>query len=324
MRRALRWLGYGLFTLCCLAGAGVGYLYLAYPIMGEAPKGEVEASAQALERGSYLAEHVAVCVDCHSERDWSRFSGPVVEGSFGKGGERFGHDIGMPGEIVVPNITPHHLGSWSDGELKRALTSGVTPDGRALFPLMNYPAFAKLCDKDVDALVTYVRKLAPIANDTPAAQLDFPVNLIVRTMPTPASANQKCSDERDTVAHGQYLVNTAGCIDCHTVRKGHDLDVDRLFAGGEKFKMPNGFTASSKNLTPDVSGIGAWSRETFVKRFASYRDKQNLHHVEQGELQTPMPWSMYAGMTDADLGAIYDYLRTVKPVSTQPAAVAAN
>lgn len=96
------------------------------------------------------------------------------------------------------------------------------------------------------------------------------------------------------------------------------------FAGGADFRMPNGFTVYSKNITPDLSGIGGWSRETFVKRFAAYRDKANPHRVSQGELQSPMPWSMYAGMTDADLGAIHDYLRTVKPVSTQPSAVAAN
>ena len=34
----------------------------------------------------------------------------------------------------------------------------------------------------------------------------------------------------------------------------------------------------------------------------------------KGEFQTIMPWVMYAGMTEQDLGAIYDYLRTVKPV----------
>jgi hypothetical protein len=32
------------------------------------------------------------------------------------------------------------------------------------------------------------------------------------------------------------------------------------------------------------------------------------------DFNTPMPWLMYSGMNDEDLGSIYDYLRTVTPV----------
>ncbi|HEY6877293.1 MAG TPA: c-type cytochrome [Polyangiales bacterium] len=323
MKRALRWLGYGLVVLCCVAGAGLGYLYLAFPIMAEPEQGEIAPSADKLARGTYLAEHVAVCVDCHSQRDWSRFSGPVEPSEFGKGGEHFGHELGLPGDVYSKNITPHRLGSWSDGEIMRALTSGVTPDGRALFPLMPYQAYAKLCRQDVEALVSYVRTLKPSDNAVPETKLDFPLNLIVRTIPQPAALRADCPDPKDTVKYGEYLVNTASCQDCHTPRNGNDLDRERAFSGGVAIKL-NGTTVTTKNLTPDPSGLGGWSRETFIKRFAYYRDRANLHHVEAGELQTPMPWSMYAGMTDQDLGAIYDYLRTVKPVQTAPQAVAAN
>jgi hypothetical protein len=31
-----------------------------------------------------------------------------------------------------------------------------------------------------------------------------------------------------------------------------------------------------------------------------------------------MPWYAYAGMADEDLGAIYDYLRTLPPVKSAP------
>jgi mono/diheme cytochrome c family protein len=321
MKRALRWLGYGLLSLVCLAAAGVGYLYLAFPLMAEPEQGELEQTAEQLERGTYLAEHVAVCVDCHSERDWSRYSGPVEKADFGKGGERFGHDLGLPGEIYSRNIT--QLGSWSDGEIMRAMTSGVTPDGRALFPLMPYLAYAKLCRQDAEALVGYVRTLKPIENDVPERQLDFPLNLIVRTLPTPVTLGDDCPDRKDTVKYGEYLVNTASCQDCHTPRKGNELDLERAFSGGVTMNF-KGVSVTTKNLTPDPSGIGGWSRETFIKRFAYYRDRENLHRVDAGDKQTPMPWSMYAGMTDEDLGAIYDFLRTVKPVQTAQPLVATN
>ena len=31
-------------------------------------------------------------------------------------------------------------------------------------------------------------------------------------------------------------------------------------------------------------------------------------------MNSVMPWTMYAGMTDEDLSAIYDYLSTVAPI----------
>lgn len=323
MRRALRWLGYGLIALVSLAAVGVGYLYLAFPIMAEPAKGEIEPNAQMLARGTYLAEHVTVCVDCHSERDWTLFSAPPKEGTFGKGGDRFGHELGLPGEVFAANITPSKLGGWSDGEIVRALTEGVTPDGRALFPLMNYPGYSKLCRSDVEALVSYVRTLKPIENEVPETTLDFPLNLIVRTLPAPAQLSDECPDTKDTVNYGKYLVNVAGCADCHTPRKGNEPDLERAFSGGVKVPLPSG-PIYTKNITPDASGIGGWSREAFIKRFATYRDPVNVHKVEAGDRQTIMPWAMYAGMTDQDLGAIYDFLRTVKPVKTEATAVAAK
>jgi mono/diheme cytochrome c family protein len=322
MRRAARWLGLSMLASAGLAAAAAGYVFLRFPIIEPVAEQSILMTDEKRSRGAYLAEHVAVCVDCHSERDFSRFSGPSKPGTSGQGGERFGHDIGVPGELFATNITPYALGSWSDGELARAITSGVTPDGRALFPIMNYPGYAKLCQSDLEALVTYVRELEPIAHDTPASSLDFPVNLIVRTLPRPAPRVDTCPDPADTKAQGKYLVTVAGCADCHTPRRGPDPIAELAFAGGSKMPLPSGGSVQVKNITPDASGIGGWSREAFVARFAAFRDPASLHPVEQNAFNTPMPWSMYAGMSDQDLGAIYDYLRTLPPVRTESAAVA--
>ena len=40
-----------------------------------------------------------------------------------------------------------------------------------------------------------------------------------------------------------------------------------------------------------------------------------MARVEPGEYNTIMSRLMYAGMTEEDLGAIYDYLRTLEPVT---------
>ena len=37
----------------------------------------------------------------------------------------------------------------------------------------------------------------------------------------------------------------------------------------------------------------------------------------KGDLQSIMPWTMFGGMTREDLGAIYEYLRTIPPVNNK-------
>jgi mono/diheme cytochrome c family protein len=317
MGRVLRWLAWGGVGLLSLVAAGVAYLFVAFPKVGPTPVVHVEPSAERLARGTYLAEHVALCVDCHSERDFGRFAGPVKPGTLGKGGERFGPELGMPGTLYPPNITPYALGDWSDGELIQTLTTGATPEGHALFPLMPWQAYAKLCDDDLEALVSYVRKLEPIESEPPRSSLDFPLNLIVRTLPTARAPVASCPDRKDTRAYGEYLVRTASCADCHSPRneQGEPLP-GRGFSGGVPFPLPSGGVVRSANITPDRTGIGSWSREQFIARFAHFRDPANLPEVQAGGFNTAMPWSMYAGMSDEDLGAVYDYLRSQPPDST--------
>jgi mono/diheme cytochrome c family protein len=312
--------------LVAVVACGAGYFQLTFPKYAPADANlHVSADPELRARGEYLAEHVAVCVDCHSERDFDRYSGPLREGTRGKGGQKFGHEMGLPGELVAPNITPAGIGEWSDGELQRALTSGVTREGRALFPLMNYLAYGQLCERDVHAVMSYVRSFAPIDHQPERSHLDFPVNMLVKTLPKPTAAPKHCPDAKDPVALGEYLVNTAGCRDCHTPRAGGQPIPGKDFAGGSAFPLPSGYVAHSKNITPDaVSGIGGWTQDMFVKRFAAYRDASAMPRVVANGPNTPMPWSMYAGMSDEDLAAIYAYLRTTPAVSTVAAETVAT
>jgi mono/diheme cytochrome c family protein len=152
MRRVLRVGAWALLGILGCASAALGYVYWALPRVA-ATNLELHAadSSEALARGKYLAENVAICMDCHSTRDFSRYSGPVDPSTHGVGGEVFGHARGFPGEIVAGNITPDNktgIGAWSDAQLAQAITGGVAADGRALFPLMNYAGFSQLCRSD--------------------------------------------------------------------------------------------------------------------------------------------------------------------------------
>ena len=86
-------------------------------------------------------------------------------------------------------------------------------------------------------------------------------------------------------------------------------------AGGQEFPLPNGLIARSANLTPDASGIGGWSEVQFVEKFKAYADAAAHVPVAAADFNTPMPWQSYSGMTSEDLGAIFTYLQSLKPIA---------
>lgn len=322
MRRLIRWAGVAVAVVAVLVLAGVGYLMAAFPKVGAAPEVTAPRTAEAVARGRYLADHVTMCLDCHTPRDWSRFAGPIESARYGAGGEIFDESIGLPGTIVSRNLTPAALADWTDGEILRAFTEGVARDGTSLFPLMPYHAYGHMDRDDALAIVSYLRTLPPIPSNLPARSLQFPVSLVVRMMPAPAEFTKR-PDPSDRVAYGGYLTLIAACGECHTPLDDSRAPLlDRAFAGGQEFPLPGGALSRTANLTPHETGLGNWTEAQFIERFARFRD--GAAHVPVGPdgLNTVMPWGNYAGMTDEDLAAIYAYLRTVPPVDNRVVTMA--
>ena len=289
------------------------YINFAKPDVGVAPDIKVSMDSSSIEKGKYLAKHVAVCMDCHSQRDWTLFSGPVSNDKEGIGGEKFGSEAGFPGDIYSTNLTPYQLSSWTDGEIYRAITSGVSKNGRALFPVMGYHRFGQMDKEDVYNIIAYLRTLPPVNSDVPATVLDFPVSLLNKLSPAP-SAHQPKPSPGDTVRYGSYLVNAAGCVDCHSKQDKGKIVPGSEFGGGMEFRQPAGIIRAPNITMHRQTGIGAWTQELFVNRFKAYTDSgYHPTPLAKGALNSPMPWTMYAGMTREDLRAIYAYLKTVKP-----------
>jgi mono/diheme cytochrome c family protein len=287
------------------------YIKKVLPRVGLVPDLKVSRTPGRVARGQYLANAVAGCIVCHSGRDEGLYAAPVKAGTLGQGGGLFSRDEGFPGNIYVPNITPHGIGKWTDAELFRAITSGVSKDGHALFPLMNYPAYGQLDQEDIFSIIAYLRGLPAVSNEVPPTQLDFPVSFIVNTIPAvPALA--PAPDSNNASAYGKYLVTMASCMVCHTKENKGRLIAGMEFGGGREF--PGG--VQSANITPDKeTGIGNWTRELFMRKFKHYADSGYVSKpVGPGEKNTPMPWLSYAGMREKDLSAIYAYLQTVKPI----------
>lgn len=154
------------------------------------------------------------------------------------------------------------------------------------------------------------------------------------------TAGTAAAADADQVARGKYLVITSGCNDCHTPwkmgPKGPEPDMSRMLSGHpESMALPPppkpqgpwlvaaaatntawsgpwgvSFTA---NLTPDAeTGLGKWTQRNFFEAIRTGR------HMGRGRpILPPMPIPMYKNFNDADLGAIFAYLRSIPPVSNR-------
>lgn len=317
MKRTLKVIG----IAAGVVGVGIlgllAYLFFMLPNAGPTPVLTVSATPERLQRGKYLVNHVSVCIDCHSTRNWAFFSGPVTPGTEGKGGERFDSNIGLPGTVYAKNITPAALGKVSDGVLLRAIAGGVDHNDKPLFPLMGYTRYANLSREDLYAIIAYVRTLKPIENTVPDHQLNFPLNLIVRTIPGPYTSQPE-PNKNNPYEYGKYLVNAAACIECHTQKVKGEILKGMEYAGGWEVHMPDGVVRSA-NITPEEeTGIGLWTKDIFIAKFKEWENADTTKlNLERMGRQSIMPWTMFAGMTEEDLGAIYAYLRTVPPVQNR-------
>jgi hypothetical protein len=145
----------------------------------------------------------------------------------------------------------------------------------------------------------------------------------------------------ESVARGKHLTLVSGCNDCHTPWKptptgaapdlsrelsGHPADLEMpptpelpagpwlvtVAATNTAWAGPWGVSFTA-NLTPDPeTGIGKWSKQNFIDTI------RNGRHLGAGRpILPPMPAAMYANYSDEDLGAIYDYLRTLPPIANK-------
>ncbi len=316
MKKFFKILLYIFGGVAIVVAAYLFYFNSAYPKVDPPSNEKVEITPARLKRGAYLVKHVTVCLDCHSTRDWSKLYGPVIPNTLGKGGEEYNEqNAGVPGKLYAKNITPAGIGSWTDGELIRAITCGVNKNNVSLFPLMPYVHYNNLSREDLYSIVAYIRSLPAIQNTINERSLDFPLNFIVKTIPLKSYMPAPEPNKNNPVEYGKYLVNAAACFDCHTqMVKGKPI-MEKAFAGGFPFQLAGG-TVRSSNITPDpVSGIGSWTKEQFITRFKSTNVESNQFvSVGQKDFNSVMPWTLYGGMKQEDLSAIYDYLRTITPV----------
>jgi mono/diheme cytochrome c family protein len=257
-----------------------------------------KADASKTKRGRYLVESVAICFECHSERDYSKDGWPIPKGKLGSGRILWG-------QLVAPNISSDvetGIGSWTDAEIARAIRNGISRDGRTLNPEMPSRYFSELSADDLDSIVVFLRSIPPIRNKLPKCSPYLPganpsavaMDSLTLTHSTPE------------ILRGKSLVRLASCKTCHTPANASGYIRGLEFAGGSVFTHGNESAASS-NLTPDASGIAYYSQESFVQAIRTGR-------VGGRSLNSAMPWYFYRNMDATDLKAVFAYLRAIPPV----------
>jgi hypothetical protein len=313
--------GLALVIVALVAGV-VSWLAVRNPASRPASAEKIEATPARLARGHYLVEHVSDCLGCHSDHT-AKYGFPVKPGTEGEGGFVFDVKLGFPGVVAAQNITSDPefgLGKWTDGEILRAFREGVDRKGGALFPMMPYKHFRYMSDEDAKSVVVYLRTLKAVHRGVPDKHIDFPVNLFVKFAPKPLDGPVQAPDpQKDHIAYGGYLVRIGGCIECHSPHDDkNNLIEAKMLSGGWQMIGPWGRNITP-NLTPTRDGyLGRATREEFIGRFKAFEamNAENAPVAQPGR-NTVMPWLPLSHMSEDDLGAMYDYLKTLKPIANK-------
>jgi len=258
-----------------------------------------DSKADLVKRGDYLVNTIMTCGNCHTPKGPK---GDIMDKAF-SGGLSWDEP---PFKVTAPNITPDPetgIGKWSDADIKKLLRTGVRPNGVPVAVIMPTGFYEIITDRDMDAIVAYLRTLKPIKNKVP--------NPIYR-MKVPRQifpgAEKPYTEAMltDKVKRGYYLATIGHCMECHTPLgpRGHDWAAD-LGKGGMEFPGPWGKSVSANITSSKTKGIGAWTDAQIKTAITTGVDKEGHH------LKPPMGFPYYAKMTDADLDAVIAYLRTV-------------
>jgi mono/diheme cytochrome c family protein len=281
-------------------------LLLAACVAGGGPV----AAETVLERGSYLVNAVMACDSCHTPR------GPggalVMEKRFSGGSQTWDE----PAFVVTgANITPDldtGIGGWSEHDLKRTLIEGVRPaharlGGVPLAPQMPFNFYKILLPRDLEAVVAYVRSVAPLRNEIRPPIYKAPTEA---TLVPGAERPIEESELRDPVKRGFYLATIAHCMECHARRPDGVYDFKNwLGKGGHEMTGPFGAVTVGNITSHPTAGIGAWT-DAEIKRALTQGVSRDGR-----PFKPPMARQVFYGrMTQEDLDALVAYLRTLPPL----------
>ncbi|HHQ6615141.1 cytochrome c [Serratia fonticola] len=225
----------------------------------DGPVQQVTASSEQIARGRYLTQ-AADCAACHTAAGGAPLAG--------------GYPLDTPfGTIYGSNLTPsadQGIGRWTKDDFFLALTQGVAPGGRHLYPAMPYTSYKGISREDADAIYAYLMSRPAVDVAIPANDMPFPFNqrmaligwnlLFRNSDPLPASSQGSSAEWQ----RGRYLSDVLGhCGECHTPRGMlGQMEVNKPMQGGDlgRFIAPD--------ITPQALAQRGWTPED-LSRFLS-------------------------------------------------------
>lgn len=243
----------------------------------------VPTDSASIARGKHLAT-IRGCVDCHGDD----LSGKMVI------------DEPAIGRIGGANLTRgRNGGALTARDWERAVRHGVRRDGQ---PMLVMPAeeFTGMSDEDLATIIAYAQSLPAVTKPTLPVQL----GPVLRAMAVGKQVNLAADvvDHRrahltriaaePTATYGAYLA--AGCTGCH----------GSGFSGGKIPGAPPDWKPAA-NITP--TGIGHYRAEDFTRLLRTGR------RPDGSAVDPLMPWKLTKEMTDTEITAVYEYLKTVAP-----------
>ncbi|WP_370086454.1 cytochrome c [Ekhidna sp.] len=312
MKKLLKILGLGLLTIVVI-------LIITLVVINAKgiPSYEVEvisfehqSSPEIIARGKKLS--TMLCANCHMDMSTRKLTG-----------KRMKDAPAEFGEIFSANITQdktYGIGEWTDGEIVYLLRTGIKRDGQYAPPYM--AKLPHMADEDINAIIAFLRSDDRMVQAEKKADISPKPSLLTKLLcrvafkpfPMPSEAIP-LPDTANTLELGKYLAHNLDCFSCHSAdfKSNNYMEPEKsvgYFAGGNVPLDLEGRVKPTPNLTPDEeTGIGSWTKDEFIRavRFGQ----------KEGESALSYPMIPYTQLTEYEVGAIYDYLMTIPPISNK-------
>jgi mono/diheme cytochrome c family protein len=274
-----------------------------------------------VERGQYLVDHVLACGVCHTPNG-ADGNPDMTKYLAGSRSYDFTDKDGTIVTVNAENLTSHNpegLFTWTDEQIRSALTVGIDDEKIAMYPIMPYPEYSLLSKADIDSIIQYLRTVPPndnvVAADYPYFDQNPPAPPIDGSM-VPHTTLPASDPDHAAAERGRYLASAA-CLNCHTEQLGEDVpNLAKAFAGGKKYTLIRGAPQhTSVNLTPDATGLAGWSVADIVASIRSNTEKGTGRVLCNSH---PGGDSYLGKMADGDLQDIATYLHSLPPVANGP------
>lgn len=310
MKKVLKWVGLGFGgLLVVLAGFSAYVALVGVPTYDPPtiPEITVERTPARIARGEVIGQ--IQCMACHANNQ-NRLTGKYM-----------GEVPALFGKLYSKNITQHPekgIGNWTDGELIYFLRTGVRRDG-TFAPIM--PQYPNMADEDLKSVVAWLRSdrfpVQATNQEAPQSELSFVSLLLTHTLMKPLPYSPKLislPDSTDQVALGRYTADAIG--DCYSCHSGDLIDQNKSFPEKSKGYYGGGIEMKDESGNPVFTANLTFDEQTGIAR--KYTKEQFIRAVKLGVrpdgsiLRQPMfPRPM---LTDYEVGAIYEFLKTVPKI----------